>query len=203
MRRLFLWLCLCAVLTAPALTASCATSASNSFEVVRDGEKQSYHSTTIVLREEGPEVVLRGENYSNYPDIADDEYGDVLWVAFDAQGLGELATDQDYPISGEGSWVEPGWEITPNDVTFTGDGLHTVAVLNVFFHRSCYWCSGDHDAGAQSIQGTLRLTVNEATRLAGIIEVRVEGDVPGTYDSHQLYELTLTFDQSYADAGTP
>lgn len=52
--------------------------------------------------------------------------------------------------------------------------------------------------GAQTFRGTLSLTTIAAGRLAGVSEVRVEGDVPCTDNLHEFYRLTLTFDQSYS-----
>jgi hypothetical protein len=171
------------------------TTSSNSFGIVRDGQKQSYDRTTIRLNEMGPQLVLWGTNTLDpLPNAADDEDWDDLRVVFDKDGLAKLATDQDYPISGEASGLGEGHDLNPNanDVTFTGTGLHTAAIEQIFFARYWWGCYGG--PWAQSIEGTLHLSMNTTTRLRGVIEVRVEGDVPCTENTHQFYDLTLMFD---------
>ena len=185
----------------------CGGSPSNSFEIIRDQQKQSYDSTRITLKEEDSQLVLLAWNTRDpIPDAADDEYSDGLRVVFEKDALEELATDQDEPISGEGSWTSISGT-RPSEVTFTPTGMHTAAVEHMFFTRQRFGCiDEDHGPGAQTFQGTLRLNAITAGRLAGVIKVRVEGDVPCTDNLHQFYELTLVFDQRYGgmgpDAGT-
>ncbi len=185
----------------------CGGSPSNSFEIIRDQQKQSYDSTRIALKEEDSQLVLLAWNTRDpIPDAADDEYSDGLRVVFEQDALEELATDQDQPISGEGSWTSISGT-RPSDVTFTPNGMHTAAVEHMFFTRQRFGCiDEDHGPGAQTFQGTLRLNAITAGRLAGVIKVRVEGDVPCSDNLHQFYELTLVFDQRYGgmgpDAGT-
>jgi hypothetical protein len=181
----------------------CGGSPSNSFEIIRDQQKQSYDSTRITLKEEDFQLVLFAWNTRDpIPDAADDEYSDFLRVVFEKDALEELATDQDEPISGEGSWTSISG-ISPSEVTFIPTGTHTAAVEHMFFTRQRFGCiDEDHGPGAQTFQGTLRLTLITADRLAGVIKVRVDGDVPCTDNLHQFYELTLVFDQRYGGMGT-
>ena len=181
----------------------CSGSRSNSFEIIRDQQKQSYDSTRITLKEEEFQLVLFAWNTRDpIPDAADDEYSDFLRIVFEKDALEQLATDQDEPISGEGSWTSISG-ISPSEVTFTPTGMHTAAVEHMFFTRQRFGCiDEDHGPGAQSFQGTLRLTLITVGRLAGVIKVRVEGDVPCTDNLHQFYELTLVFDQRYGGMGT-
>lgn len=188
------------------LTASCDASSpdgSNSFEVVRDGQKQSYDSTRIALTEGDSQLVLWAWNTRDpIPDAADDEYSDALRIVFDKDALDELATDQDHPISGEGSWTSTSGWIDPDQVTFTATETHTAAVDHMLFTHQRFGCiDEDDELGAQTFQGTLSLTTIAEGQLAGTIEVRVEGDVPCTDNLHQFYELALVFDQSYGDTG--
>ena len=180
----------------------CGGGPSNSFEIIRDQQKQSYDSTRITLKEEDSQLVLLAWNTRDpIPDAADDEYSDGLRVVFEKDALEELATDQDQPISGEGSWTSISGT-RPSEVTFTPTGMHTAAVEHMFFTRQRFGCiDEDHGPGAQTFQGTLRLNAITAGRLAGVIKVRVEGDVPCTDNLHQFYELTLVFDQRYGDMG--
>jgi hypothetical protein len=195
------------VLGAVCALVGCGGSPSSSFEIIRDQQQQRYDSTRITLEEEDSELVLLAWNTRDpIPDAADDEYSDGLRVVFDKDALEELATNQDQPISGEGSWTSTSG-IRPGEVTFTPTGMHTAAVEHMFFTRQRFGCiDEDHGPGAQTFEGTLRLNAMTASRLAGIITVRVEGDVPCTDNLHQFYQLTLVFDQSYremgADAGT-
>ena len=185
----------------------CGGSPSNSFEIIRDQQTQSYDSTRITLKEEDSRLVLLAWNTRDpIPGAVDDEYSDGLRVVFEKDALEELATDQDEPISGKGSWTSISG-IRPSEVTFTPTGMHTAAVEHMFFTRQRFGCiDEDHGPGAQTFQGTLRLNAITAGRLAGVIKVRVEGDVPCTDNLHQFYELTLVFDQRYGgmgpDAGT-
>jgi hypothetical protein len=185
----------------------CGGSPLNSFEIIRDQQKQSYDSTRITLKEEDSQLVLLAWNTRDpIPNAADDEYSDGLRVVFEKDALEELDTDQDEPISGEGSWTSISGT-RPSEVTFTPAGMHTAAVEHMFFTRQRFGCiDEDHGPGAQTFQGTLRLNAITAGRLAGVIKVRVEGDVPCTDNLHQFYELTLVFDQRYGgmgpDAGT-
>jgi hypothetical protein len=185
----------------------CGGSPLNSFEIIRDQQKQSYDSTRITLKEEDSRLVLLAWNTRDpIPNAADDEYSDGLRVVFEKDALEELDTDQDEPISGEGSWTSISGT-RPSEVTFTPTGMHTAAVEHMFFTRQRFGCiDEDHGPGAQTFQGTLRLNAITAGRLAGVIKVRVEGDVPCTDNLHQFYELTLVFDQRYGgmgpDAGT-
>lgn len=185
----------------------CGGSPLNSFEIIRDQQKQSYDSTRITLKEEDSQLVLLAWNTRDpIPNAADDEYSDGLRVVFEKDALEELDTDQDEPISGEGSWTSISGT-RPSEVTFTPTGMHTAAVEHMFFTRQRFGCiDEDHGPGAQTFQGTLRLNAITAGRLAGVIKVRVEGDVPCTDNLHQFYELTLVFDQRYGgmgpDAGT-
>jgi hypothetical protein len=188
------------------LAASCDASRpdpSSSFEVVRDGQKQSYDSTRIALNETDSQLVLWAWNTRDpIPDAADDEYSDALRIVFDKDALEELATDQDHPISGEGSWTSTSGWIDPDGVTFTAMETHTAAVAHMLFTHQRFGCiDRDDELGAQAFEGTLSLTTIAEGQLAGAIEVRVEGDVPCTDNLHQFYELTLVFDQSYGDTG--
>jgi hypothetical protein len=180
----------------------CGGSPSNSFEIIRDQQKRSYDSTRITLKEEDSQLVLLAWNTRDpIPDAADDEYSDGLRVVFEKDALEELATDQDEPISGEGSWTSIAGT-RPSEVTFTPTGMHTAAVEHMFFTRQRFGCiDEDHGPGAQTFQGTLRLNAITVGRLAGVIKVRVEGDVPCTDNLHQFYELTLVFDQRYGGMG--
>jgi hypothetical protein len=180
------------------------TGGSNSFEIIRDGQNRSYGTTSIELREEGSQLVLYASSSSDDPSIADDERWYYLWVVFEADGLTVLATGLDYPISGESSWTDSDWlgGARPEQVTFVGTEIHTAAIEKVFFGHCYAGCWVEPGGGAQTIRGKLSLTVNEAPRLAGVIKVRVEGDVPG---ADGTYDLTLRFDQSAstdADTGT-
>ena len=191
-----------AMLVLGALAASCAGSNANSFEIVRDGQNQSYGTTSVELKDEGPQLVLYASSSRDDPSIADDERWYYLWIVFDAVALADLATGQDDPISGEGSWTrsERSGVVRPEELTFTGKGLHTATIEEMFFRHCRGGCWINLDGGVQTIQGNLHLTVNDAPRLAGVIEVRVEGDVPGIDGT---YDLTLRFDQtSSIDAGT-
>ena len=196
---LFGFLCVCA-LGMVQLVGCSETGGSNSFEIIRDGQNQSYGTTSIELREEESQLVLYASSSSDDPSIADDERWYYLWVVFEADGLAVLATGLDYPISGESSWTDSDWlgGARPEQVTFVGTEIHTAAIEKVFFGHCRAGCWVEPGAGAQTIRGNLNLTVNEAPRLAGVIKVRVEGDVPG---ADGTYDLTLRFDQS-ADAGT-
>jgi hypothetical protein len=193
----------------PLVGCSETTGDDGSFDIVRDGQKQSYDGTTIRLRELGAQLVLSAWNTRDpIPDAADDESSDFLRVAFDKDATDELAIDWDYPISGESSWTHHDGSLPP--LTFVGSGMHTAAVDYVYFAHTRMWCPREGN-GAQTFQGTLSLTTIAEGQLAGVIEVRVEGDVPCTDNLHQFYELTLVFDQSYGgtgsdagtDAGTP
>jgi hypothetical protein len=179
-------------------------SESNRFDIVRDGEKQSYDWTTIHLRDEGSQWVLWARNGRDpLPDYADDEYSDCLRIVFDKDALDELTTDQDHPISGEGSWTSTSGQIYPGEVTFIPTEMHTAAVDHMLFTHERFGCiDEDDDFGAQTFQGSLSLTTIAEGQLAGAIEVRVEGDVPCTDNLHQFYELMLVFDQSYGGTGT-
>jgi hypothetical protein len=185
-----------------ATIASCADLDSNSFRVVRDGEELRYDKTTIRLKDDGSQTILSAWNTRDpIPDAADDEYSDCLEVAFSRQALAELAIEQDHPISGEGSW-DSLFGVTLDEVTFTADPLHTKAAESMLFAHWCFGCLCCEQVGSQTIRGTLRLTVNDGIRLAGTVEVRVEGDVPGSHNKHQFYDLSLMFDQSYSDTGS-
>ena len=202
MRYLFGFLCVCALGVMPLVGCS-GTGGSNSFEIIRDGRNQSYDTTSIKLREEESQLLLYASSSSGDPSIADDDRWYYLWVVFEADGLAVLATGLDYPISGESSWTDSDWlgGARPEQVTFVGTEIHTAAIEKVFFGHCYAGCWVEPGGGAQTIRGTLSLTVNEAPRLAGVIKVRVEGDVPG---ADGTYDLTLRFDQSVstdADAG--
>jgi len=169
---------------------------SGSFHIVRDGEEQGYDGTTILLRDEALQWVLRAANYADpVPDGVDDEYADVLRIVLGKEALAELVIDEDYPISGVASWPETGLDSIIqylDQVSFGSSQLHTVVIEHIFFYRVCGFCGTP--AGAQRIQGKLRLTTNAAPRLVGLIEVLIRGDVPGLYEDAQLHELTLVFD---------
>jgi hypothetical protein len=100
----------------------CGGSPLNSFEIIRDQQKQSYDSTRITLKEEDSQLVLLAWNTRDpIPNAADDEYSDGLRVVFEKDALEELDTDQDEPISGEGSWTSISGT-RPSEVTFTPPG---------------------------------------------------------------------------------
>ncbi len=199
----------------PLLGCSETTDDNGSFEIVRDGQKQSYDSTRITLKEVDSQLVLWAWNTRDpIPDAADDEYSDALRLVFDKDALDELATDQDHPISGEGSWTSTSGWISPGEVTFIPNETHTAAVDHTFFvHQRMGCIDEEDDPGAQTFEGSLSLTTIAEGQLAGTVEARVEGDVPCTDNLHQFYELTLVFDQIYggtgpdagtdADSGTP
>ena len=208
MRYLFGLLCVCALGLMPLVGCSETRGDDGSFDIVRDGQKQSYDSTRIALKERDSQLVLWAWNMrGSMPDVEDDGYSDVLRIVFDKDALDELATDQDHPISGEGSWTSTSVWIDLDEVTFTATETHTAAVDHMLFARHYFGCIDEEDDfGAQTFQGTLSLTTIAEGQLAGAIEVRVEGDVPCTDNLHQFYELTLVFDQRYGgmgpDAGT-
>ena len=204
MRYLFGLLCVCALGAMPLAGCSETTGDDGSFDIVRDGQKQSYDSTRIALKEIDSQLVLWAWNTRDpIPDAADDEYSDALRIVFDRDALDELAIDQDHPISGEGSWTSTSGGIYPGEVTFIPTETHTAAVDHMLFTHQRFGCiDEDYDFGAQTFQGTLNLTTIAEGQLAGAIEVRVEGDVPCTDNLHQFYELTLVFDQSYGGTGT-
>ena len=202
MRYVFGLVSVCAL--AVVLPAGCTpTGSANSFEIVRAGEDQSYDRTSVVLRHEEPQLILYASISRDDPSIADDERWYYLWVVFDAAALADLATEHDDPISGEASWTGSEWPngVKPEDVTFVGTAFHTVAIEKIFFGHCRGGCWIPPGGGTETIQGTLRLTLNALPRLAGVIEVRVGGDIPGTEGT---YDLTLTFDQTatVTDAGT-
>jgi len=203
-RYLFGLLCVCALGAMPLVGCSETTGDDGSFDIVRDGQKQSYDSTRIALKEIDSQLVLWAWNTRDpIPDAADDEYSDALRIVFDKDALDELATDQDHPIAGEGSWTSTSGGIYPGEVTFIPTETHTAAVDHMLFTHQRFGCiDEDYDFGAQTFQGTLNLTTIAEGQLAGAIEVRVEGDVPCTDNLHQFYELTLVFDQSYGGTGT-
>ena len=182
----------------------------NSFEIARDEEELSYDWTRIALSEvaeDEPQQVLSATNTRDpLPDFADDEHWDNLRIEFDRDVLLiGLALDQDHPISGEGSWsTASGDTVTWLDVTFVGTELHTPAIEHIFFAREWFGCGtvGGADPGAQTMGGTLRLAASTMTRLAGVIEVRVEGDVPCTDNDHQYFDLTLKFDLGPGESWT-
>lgn len=168
-----------------------------------DGQKQNYDSKRIALNERDSQLVLWAWNTRDpISDAADDEYSDALRVVFDKDALDELASDQDYPISGEGSWTSTSGWLDPEEVTFTATERHTAAVAHVLFTHQRFGCiDEDDELGAQTFEGTLSLSTIAAGQLAGSIEVRVEGDVPCTDNLHQFYQLTLVFDQDHDDTG--
>jgi len=173
--------------------AGSVASSSNRFDIARDGQALSYEWTVIWLSDRQVRPLLWATNTSDpFPEFVDDEEWDDLIVEFNWEGLTTLATGQDYPLAGEGQWEIVRDGVWYGDVTFVGTGFHTAAIEFLFFERSWYGCAAD--PGAQTIRGTLRLTANTTTRLAGSIDVRVEGDVPCTENSHQFYDLSLTFD---------
>jgi hypothetical protein len=180
----------------PLAGCSASTGDDGSFDIVRDGQKQSYDSTRLTLKEIDSQLVLSAWNTRDpIPDAADDEYSDGLRIAFDKNALDELATDQDHPISGEGSWTSTSGSIYRGEVTFIPAETHTAAVDHMLFAHQRMGCiDEDDDPGAQTFQGSLSLTTIAEGQLAGTIEVRVEGDVPCTDNLHQFYELTLVFD---------
>ena len=204
MRYLFGLLCVCALGLMPLVGCSETRGDDGSFDIVRDGQKQSYDSTRIALKERDSQLVLWAWNMrGSMPDVEDDGYSDVLRIVFDKDALDELATDQDHPISGEGSWTSTSVWIDLDEVTFTATETHTAAVDHMLFARHYFGCIDEEDDfGAQTFQGTLSLTTIAEGQLAGAIEVRVEGDVPCTDNLHQFYELMLVFDQSYGGTGT-
>ena len=204
MRYLFGLLCVCALGLMPLVGCSETRGDDGSFDIVRDGQKRSYDSTRIALKERDSQLVLWAWNMGgSMPDVEDDGYSDVLRIVFDKDALDELATDQDHPISGEGSWTSTSGGIYPGEVTFIAIETHTAAVDHMLFTHQRFGCIDEgYDFGAQTFQGTLNLTTIAEGQLAGAIEVRVEGDVPCTDNLHQFYELTLVFDQSYGGTGT-
>jgi hypothetical protein len=204
MRGLVGFVCVCALGVVPLVGCSETTGDDGSFEIVRDGQKQSYDSTRIVLKEMDSQLVLWAWNTRDpIPGAVDDEYSDALRIVFDKDALDELATDQDHPISGEGSWTSTSGGIYPGEVTFIPTETHTAAVDHMLFTHQRMGCiDEDDDPGAQTFQGSLSLTTIAEGQLAGAVEVRVEGDVPCTDNLHQFYELTLVFAQSYGGMGT-
>lgn len=189
------------------LTAGCSSADPNSFQVFRDGEKQSYDETTIRVRVRDSQLFLSAWNtHDPIPGAVDDESSDALSITFDQHSLEQLAADEDYPIAGVASWKDVMWVVSWSDVTFAPGAIHTAAVQHAFFMHDCRGCVMDESIGAQSLRGTMRFTANSGGHFAGLIELRVEGDVPGTDNSHQYYELKLAFDQWYQtyppDAGT-
>lgn len=180
------------------LAAGCVSADSNSFQVFRDGVKQSYDGTGITVRERESQLFLSAWNtHDPIPGAVDDESSDSLSITFDQHALEQLAPDQDYPIAVVASWEDVMWAVSWSDVTFAPSAIHTVAVQRVFFMHDCRGCVIDESTGAQSIRGTMRFTENSTAHLAGLIELRIEGDVPGTDNSHQYYDLKLVFDQTY------
>jgi hypothetical protein len=200
MRYVFGLVSVCAL--AVVLPAGCTpTGSANTFKIVRDGEDESYDTTSVVLWDEEPQLILYASSSRDDPSIADDERWYYLWIEFDAVALADLVTEHDYPISGEASWRDSEWPngVKPEDVTFIGNVLHSVAIEKIFFGHCRGGCWIPPGGGTETIQGTLRLTVNAPPRLAGVIEVRVGGDIPGTEGT---YDLTLRFDQTATDTGT-
>lgn len=174
-------------------------SSSNAFEIIQEDERQNYGCDGIFLSEDGSQLVLFASSSYDDPAVADEERSYSLRIVFDKASLAELATDRDYPVSGEASWANlEYWEnVRPNDVTFVDTDVHTVAIEHVFFYHRCYGCGSEE--GAQTIEGHMRLTVNTATQLAGVIEVRIEGDVG--FANIQLYDVTLAFDRDVSGSG--
>jgi hypothetical protein len=218
MRYLFGLLCVCALAFLPLVGCSDSTgtggtggddcltgdggsggSSSNAFEIIQEDERQNYGCDGIFLREDGSQLVLFASSSFDDPTVADDESSYSLRVVFDKAALAGLATDRDYPISGEASWANLYYDqnVSPNDVTFVDTDVHTPAIEHVFFYHWCYGCGGGE--GAQTIEGHMRLTVNTATRLAGVIEVRIEGDVG--FANIQLYDVTMAFDRDVPGSG--
>jgi len=172
-----------------------------SFVVAADGQSWVFLvGTTVELTDEGSLLALRARNF--YDPVPDGEFDEVSFsfeVAFDKDALAALATEQEHVISGQASWDPPDRvrELSLDDVVFTGDGSHTPAVDRALFVTGHPWPCYPKQVGSQILRGTLRLYTNTTAGLAGIIDLRVEGDVPGEctdlnfYDS---YDLTLTFD---------
>ncbi len=226
MRYLFGFLCVCALGVVPLVgcsetggeggnggtggsggtggMAGSGGSSSDRFEIFRGEEEVSYAATGVSLREEGPERVLFASSVYDDPSWADEEHWYYLWIVFDAETLAELATRQDHPVSGDASWSgSQFWSgLRPEEVSFAGNELHTAAIKKVFFGHYCYGCEANLDGGTQRIEGKARFGVNDAPRLAGTIEVRVDGDVPGANAEYEFYEVRLVFDQSSMATGT-
>jgi hypothetical protein len=184
-------------------TGGSGGSSSDRFEIFRGEEEVSYSVTVVVLREEGPERVLFASSSAyDDPNWADDEMWYYLRVVFDAVALADLETGQEYPISGEASWTDNEWSggVRLEEVIFASKGLHTAAIEQIFFGycRDPCWVLG----GTETIRGALHLTVNDAPRLAGTVEVRVEGDVQYANAGYEFYEVRLVFDQNSMATGT-
>ncbi len=153
----------------------------------------------VGLRDDGTNLILTASiTRDPRPDVADDEYSFVLRTVFDKDALAEIPIDQDHVISGEASWPDTGLDsVFPSDVTFVGGGSHIAAIQQMYFVRSCGFCGAI--AGSHTIQGSLRLTANRTSHLTGLIEARIEGGLPGSAGTMQLYDLTLTFDLDVAE----
>lgn len=162
-----------------------------------DEEEQSYDTTGARLADAGPKMVLVASGSRDpLPDVADDEYTDILRIRFDKVALAELAVDQDHLVSGTASFEETFLDMVQStDVTFVSDDSHIAAIEHAYFLRGCGFC-GAIDS-EQSIRGTLRLARNTATHLGGMIEVRVEGFVPGTLATN--HDITVTFDLAISE----
>jgi len=218
MRYLSGFLCVCALGVIPLVGCSDSTgtggtggddcltgdggsggSSSNAFEIIQEDERQNYDCDGIFLREDGSQLVLFASSSYDDPTVADEERSYSLRIVFDKASLAELATDLNYPVSGAASWanLEDGENVRPNDVVFVDTDVHTSAIAYVFFYHWCYGCG--REEGTQIVEGHMRLTVNTATQLAGIIKVRIEGDVG--LANIQLYDVTLTFDRDVPGGG--
>ena len=193
---------MCFALALGVLVAACSESSPNRFEILRDQQGETYDETSTRLTEQDSELMLFASNLRDpIPDAADDESSDSLRVMFDANALGQIVTDQDYPISGQASWDTMDGGVPPDEVTFTPEDPHTDAVQYVLFQHQCFGCYFGQETGTQVVRGTMRLTVIEVGRLAGAIQLRVEGDVPGIRDNAHTWDLVLVFDQRYGDTG--
>lgn len=183
------------------LIAGCGSggdASSNRFEIFRDGEALQYDSTRIRLDLQDASAILYASNLRDpIPDAADDGYVDFLRVAFEPDAQSLLRTGAAYPISGEVAWSDAPYGVDASQVAFTGSAEHTEAVEHLFFQRQCFGCFCESCSGAQRFEGTLQLSVNNSERLAGVLELQIEGDVPGTWGAARRYDVILFFDQHY------
>ncbi|MGD8824522.1 MAG: hypothetical protein PVI24_06055 [Myxococcales bacterium] len=187
---------LIALLLAGVAMGGCEDGRGNRLEIWRDGELQQYDHTSVSLRyvDDGLFLVAFA---SHDPDesVADDELSDRLALRFDAQALLELRTSLEYPIAGQAAWSDVEWNIWLADVTFSPESNHTAAIENLLFSHWCFGCYWPDDVGSQTARGTLVLERNEPDRIEGVLELRIEGDVPGVRDDFSGYDVSLEFNQ--------